>query len=203
VDSSAIQWGLMMRFLVALLLSLFALSPNKASALIVTNGDIVYVSGPFGPDPLDPVAVLTATILVYANSNGSFPYPEVQAGWHAAASVGDVATLSTCGYNIPGDCRIFGLDQTTALFGIFHPTSLLISTSFVPFIFDPNNILPPGTSITGTTYVDLELIGEGDGFTISTAVPEPSTWAMMLIGFVAIGFLAKRLNKQADSEKYA
>ena len=36
------------------------------------------------------------------------------------------------------------------------------------------------------------------GVTISSAVPEPSTWAMMILGFAGVGFLAfRRKNKMA------
>ena len=174
---------------IALAVSLLAVRP--ANALIVSNGDKVYVSGPFGPLPEGPIAILTATILVDANFTGEFPFPEVQAGWHANASVNG-ASLSTCGTNTPGDCRIFGIDQTTTLFGIFGPTTLSISTSFEPFVFDPNRILPPNALITGTTSIDLEIIGEDPGFVITTAVPEPSTWAMMLIGFAVITLVIGR-----------
>jgi hypothetical protein len=31
-----------------------------------------------------------------------------------------------------------------------------------------------------------------DNIVISTAVPEPSTWAMMILGFFGIGFMAYR-----------
>jgi hypothetical protein len=33
---------------------------------------------------------------------------------------------------------------------------------------------------------------------ISSAVPEPSTWAMMILGFIGVGFMAyRRKDKQA------
>jgi hypothetical protein len=36
------------------------------------------------------------------------------------------------------------------------------------------------------------------GFTVGSAVPEPSTWAMMILGFLGVGFLAyRRKNKAA------
>jgi hypothetical protein len=31
-----------------------------------------------------------------------------------------------------------------------------------------------------------------DNVTLTTAVPEPSTWAMMILGFAGLGFLAYR-----------
>ena len=50
------------------------------------------------------------------------------------------------------------------------------------FTFDP---LPAGVSYTSAS---------GD---FLTAVPEPSTWAMMILGFAGIGFLTYRRRNQA------
>jgi hypothetical protein len=44
----------------------------------------------------------------------------------------------------------------------------------------------------------LDLVdSNGDKATISSAVPEPSTWAMMLLGFVGIGAMTYRRRKSA------
>ena len=49
--------------------------------------------------------------------------------------------------------------------------------------------------------VDGSLAFSGNDFAIDdislTAVPEPSTWAMMILGFAGVGFLAHRRRKQA------
>jgi hypothetical protein len=47
----------------------------------------------------------------------------------------------------------------------------------------------PGIDLTGATYLS------GDGVVdtrISGGVPEPSTWAMLLLGFAGVGFMAYR-----------
>jgi hypothetical protein len=43
--------------------------------------------------------------------------------------------------------------------------------------------------VPGRTVANTGAVG---GLTISTAVPEPSTWAMLILGFAGIGFLAYR-----------
>ena len=43
------------------------------------------------------------------------------------------------------------------------------------------NVLNPNYDLTFRTYSDT---------TFSSAVPEPSTWAMMLLGFAGLGYLA-------------
>lgn len=53
-----------------------------------------------------------------------------------------------------------------------------------------------GQSITSVTVnAGLDIIGVDDVLVVST-VPEPTTWAMMLIGFVGLGFAAYRLARQ-------
>jgi hypothetical protein len=66
------------------------------------------------------------------------------------------------------------------------------STGFFRFDF--------GSSINGITFSipavsDVVLYKTGDPPT--TAVPEPATWATMLLGFGAIGFAARRRRKRA------
>jgi hypothetical protein len=45
---------------------------------------------------------------------------------------------------------------------------------------------------------DLPNTGAVGGLTISTAVPEPSTWAMLILGFAGIGFMAYRRRGQQN-----
>jgi hypothetical protein len=40
---------------------------------------------------------------------------------------------------------------------------------------------------------------EGPGYFTATFVPEPSTWAMMLLGFVGLGFAAYRPRRKSTS----
>ena len=49
-----------------------------------------------------------------------------------------------------------------------------------------------GPSITGLTLTSNANSLEADNFGVVSAVPEPGTWAMMLLGFGAIGFSVRR-----------
>ena len=52
---------------------------------------------------------------------------------------------------------------------------------------------------TGFFSLELDIAGtQGGGITVG-AVPEPSTWAMMLIGFAGLGFLSYRKSKQRNN----
>jgi hypothetical protein len=46
-----------------------------------------------------------------------------------------------------------------------------------------------GSIIVDTPFFDIALSGNG---VIASAVPEPSTWAMMILGFCSLGFMAYR-----------
>jgi hypothetical protein len=47
-------------------------------------------------------------------------------------------------------------------------------------------------SFADASYTVLAQSGTVDVATVSSAVPEPSTWAMMLLGFAGVGFMAYR-----------
>jgi hypothetical protein len=73
---------------------------------------------------------------------------------------------------------------------------------------DPDGYLQPGTFITVTpnwsNLISVDFWGVSgaagmmgvDNIDVTTAVPEPSTWAMMILGFLGIGFLAYRRRSQ-------
>jgi hypothetical protein len=73
--------------------------------------------------------------------------------------------------------------------------------------FFANHTLDLGDVGPGSQYVDLTYLldvnnfGTGFGFdyVLGGAVPEPSTWGMMLVGFVGLGFAGYRRAKAARS----
>jgi len=46
------------------------------------------------------------------------------------------------------------------------------------------------------TFTDLSESWHGLTVGIASGVPEPSTWAMMILGFVGLGFMAYRRKSQ-------
>jgi hypothetical protein len=67
------------------------------------------------------------------------------------------------------------------------PEITLGSTRFSPFPGTGGFEAPTGTQ--GTVFDDGYF---GPNFQLLAAVPEPSTWAMMLVGFGAVGFAMRR-----------
>jgi hypothetical protein len=56
-------------------------------------------------------------------------------------------------------------------------------------------VFAPGSFILG----DLNGIGAGRGTLTFTAVPEPSTWAMMLLGFAGLAFAGYRASRRTTA----
>jgi hypothetical protein len=137
-------------------------------------------------------------------SNGSFV---VGPGVEVPNVADDVATLDVSGSNILVDytqTSIWGglafngwilSDQTDSLAAILgvtiDPSTNLAGFSLSNISFTDNSITVDwrGLSFTDATVVSLN-VNFG-----SQAVPEPSTWAMMLLGFGAAGLVLRRGRK--------
>lgn len=99
-----------------------------------------------------------------------------------------------------GDSLVFYIDVKTTGFTYYSDVSMnkdhvnhVYSTSFAG-----DGIIPSGTYVgfedlspRDTHWTDNNYTDEQFVFTV-TAVPEPSTWAMMILGFAGVGFLAYR-----------
>jgi hypothetical protein len=59
------------------------------------------------------------------------------------------------------------------------------------------NVSTFDTSLPPTDYTIEGGAGGGGGGAGGSIVPEPSTWAMMLIGFAGLGFAARTLRRRA------
>jgi len=54
-------------------------------------------------------------------------------------------------------------------------------------------IFDEGVTVIGSNEFPIALNGNDPGvWSMTAAVPEPSTWAMLLVGFAGIGFMAYR-----------
>jgi hypothetical protein len=64
---------------------------------------------------------------------------------------------------------------------------VLLSNS--PIAFDSINGFSTANPFTGTAFVEGEIDGQA-------AVPEPSTWALVMLGFVSLGFAGYRTSRK-------
>jgi hypothetical protein len=91
------------------------------------------------------------------------------------------STGDTTGYGGP-DATFVSLDGTTGT-----------------VTFGPNGIAGNG----GTDIFSLEEAVQLSSLTVTSGVPEPSTWLMMILGFVGLGFLARRRKGLARTQQLA
>ena len=102
-----------------------------------------------------------------------------------------------------GTITLTGGGQEDGLYTLFQNTN----TEIINFERVDNAVLTLGFSsslLANTSTVDLNYANFGidasslsGGVTLAPAVPEPSTWAMMLLGFAGVGFMAYRRRNSA------
>jgi hypothetical protein len=78
---------------------------------------------------------------------------------------------------LDGDGIVFAIGNCPFASGCF------MNIYYAPNVFDPGNPYRLFESNSGASQVD---------FVLTAAVPEPSTWAMMILGFCGLGFMAYR-----------
>ncbi len=194
----------------------FGLS-NAASAEIVTatfTGTVNFVFNSDGGLPsasqgdtlvatyVFDLSQATQSSIIPTGGFFSGPY-----GSFASASVtinglkGALPTFTTG--ELTGETQVFDIGSVidaVVTGGANHLESSIEGTDFAW------NLAPPVTSFSYTpTIADQTLIQLGDSngdlleadiskatLTVSSGVPEPSTWAIMLLGFAGIGYMARR-----------
>lgn len=152
-------------------LSTVAVTLSGSTTNLLTNGD--FSQGPIG-----------------ANAPTGWTYLNV----YNSAAAGVVS--GGCGYG-GGNCYYDGSVQ--AYDAITQNISTVVGGLYtISFYLTDNSSLTTfsgvstngNTTGTGGNGIDL-LVYAGDGVPVA-AVPEPSTWAMMMLGFLGLGFLAYR-----------
>ena len=99
-------------------------------------------------------------------------------------AVGEDSYLATAVYTLKGITSTHGIVAGLATTSWMHARSNFANTASVSFI------LPDNVTFTSAS---------GEFLTASTAVPEPGTWAMMLLGFFGIGAAIRRSRALAAS----
>ena len=94
------------------------------------------------------------------------------------------------GYSGPKTVQLLTFEETV------NSSFLLSSSSFALSTGDGGTKAFFAADVTTTFATGASNTGPVGGLTISTAVPEPSTWAMMILGFMGVGFMAYRRRGQ-------
>lgn len=171
-----------------------ALIPAHAGATVITRAFTINASGFDAGAPVDPV-------------KGTFTVT-----YDTAVSVSNVTSgISATGFNLPFDGPLsFTYDGGNALYigaGAMGVTSA--TRDFGINLFDPNT-----ASVLSTSNFIYSVPSLGFFQTFNTRatavtlpaaapVPEPATWAMLLVGFGAIGFAMRRKRAPVASAAFA
>src|SRR6266852_6309412 len=99
------------------------------------------------------------------------------------------------------DCEsASGQIETTRFFAatrLLPPPSLIGPNSIEFLAPNPSAYLMTGQSYFVNVYFDTPAPTSFSGSFITAAVPEVSTWAMMILGFAGLGFMTYRRRKSA------
>ena len=159
--------------------ALSIVTATNASATVETfNWKLTGGLPSLGFAPLQGGGTLTAA----SNGDGS---------WTVDAVTGEVGGLT-----ISGVTHFFLSDNLVDPAGLTQ-----ISTDGFAFVTDTGvdvdifSFFAQGSVPSGNAYGEETSIGFGVGTFSMSAVPEPSTWAMMTIGFAGMGLFASRRTK--------
>jgi hypothetical protein len=70
-------------------------------------------------------------------------------------------------------------------------------------VFGGNALLDTGNYYLNISGIAGSTAGYGGDLAVVQGVPEPSTWAMMILGFLGVAFVANRKRKQGASFRFA
>jgi hypothetical protein len=179
-------WGFVVEVRDARLLrfiSLLLASPPASAAIYQVQTGSYEVIGDFGP-------------LGFAQGIVSFDFEAtVNPGIYDPLKgpfFGYLVTVTASGFGQAQGCSFSQLDSRCGRTLQNHPTFSLTDGD------GRANLMISGVAnLTNMSVSKFDIfVSLPDGFTIAAPVPEPSTWAMLLIGFAGIGFAAYR--KQRD-----
>jgi hypothetical protein len=147
-----------------------------------------------------------ADVFTLANSNGGDGYVVGIPGGFDLFGSNNGALTNTATYLATASAN------ETLTFNWVYSTADCCGGFYDPAGYDVNGVLTqlslnlaPGVGSSGTATLSLNagdsygfyvyspdsILGRGD-IAVTSAVPEPSTWAMLLLGFAGIGFMAYR-----------
>ncbi len=209
-------------FALAVVAAVFS-APAHAAINLLTNGD--FESGVHGSLPTGWNATTSASgqILVLRGSDyipccGTFGSAANLKNSFASFGAGDLdttrAVLGQSFATVAGMSYDFSFDWGALGSGTPNTVTAMIDGTPISALISANNNLDTTLStvagsfvassnlstikfyVSGPTYSIDPII---DNVSVSSAVPEPSTWAMMLIGFVGLGLMSRKRRIEATA----
>ena len=197
-QSRSTKGNIQMRFLLMLVFCLFA-APAWADTLHIFTSGMYKVYGDYGLDP----AVMGTFDFHYTQTVIPGDYDDLNGPYYGSfgtAYVGTMGQIEACEYSQAGSGCARSLYR--------QPVFWISEEDNKGWGYLPVQIFVSGLNTTITdVVVDVYL---PDGFSLNApvpAVPEASTWTMLIAGFAGIGFIACRRRKlmpgTSDAEQKA
>ena len=188
----------------------FAAGMLATSAFAATTTYRAHLSGPAEAVPVFSPGYGVSTIVIddVANTlqlSTDFSWltsPTVAAHIHAGT---DQPLLGTAGVAVPANELPLGV--TAGAFSVTY--NLLDASTYTPGYWDSNGGTAEGARDsliadlnTGRAYFNIHTVqypgGEIRGFYIPSPVPEPGTYAMLMVGLAGVGFAAARSKRKQE-----
>jgi hypothetical protein len=144
----------------------------------------------FGPTNYDITLIGDPNSSAGSFSSGVFTL-DLTSG--SASAVAETLPLSSPVFTLNGSSGLLSLFQNNTLLLTFN----LSAQSVSEITGSPTSFTADGTDATffnlSSLAPGLNIVTDtGAGVVFTAAVPEPSTWAMMILGFCGVGFMAYR-----------
>ena len=180
----------------ALITAVLSVSPARASItynvdttmVVDTLGIVSSVSGAIVTDgilgPLGASDIVSYKLLL-TDYNGTFTLSNTAGSVVVGSGLSASSTSLT--FNFSGASDVFYISQGGSAGLCFQGSSYNCNGSFYP---PPGEAMEIGVGEYGHALPYTPV--SGTGVIATTGVPEPSTWAMMLLGFVGLGYAGYR-----------
>ena len=166
---------------------------SPANGAVLTDGNVELASRFHLYQQLAPASV--GNVYNFAPGSTALSFDWSIGGVTPSASAASITltnllTGASVSYNplcpVAANCALN--DNTLTANGDYQNSARLSFASFAALTFDPmqNNTFRMDLTAGGNTLTTFARIGNGG------AVPEPATWAMMLVGFGGIGMAMRR-----------
>jgi hypothetical protein len=199
-----------MRAFIFFLLSIFTLRPASAELITLSiNGFIESCNAPCVVGQIAPISATINTSVAGSNPN---VYGDTYLDAVTELTIGSVhlSSLNESRVILTNDFynNVAFIDQIYIDFSTDQYSGLILflNADFIsPSSFLTSSSIPNGLAVTDLTnyfagvYLRsdnsvVESVGQDN---LAPSVPEPSTWAMLLMGFVASGFMRYRTRKDS------
>jgi hypothetical protein len=163
----------------AALLSLAAPMPAEAAALVWNLDNVVFTDGggASGSFTFDSDTGVISTFSIAVSGGNTDLFPALTYSNANSVAVNDFNVAGIFNFRLDGSTRQLRLAPATALTNAGATVNLDLANLFQAECF---NCLPFRRVTSGALVAS------------TPAVPEPGTWAMMLLGFGAMGFALRR-----------